>query len=268
MNIALFGGGFDPIHRAHLAVAKAAADTFNLKEVHFAPVGNAPHRTLTATFAARFAMAALACSADKRFIPSLIDAPGEGVEALNYTLYTVRRFKTKLRKSDRLFFLIGIDQFEEIATWHKSTELLRECEFIIAGRPGHSMAQIGAALPGPLRPGKAVLEAARKQPATGELVLPGMRLHLLSGTAFDISGTATRAALAEEKAAGRWLTPEVAEFIAKTGIYSHAQDARKASHARGSFAEMPAAPGKKDKSAANVLKFEKTSKRARGSGEE
>ena len=37
MNVALFGGTFDPIHNGHIAVATAAADRFRLARVLFAP---------------------------------------------------------------------------------------------------------------------------------------------------------------------------------------------------------------------------------------
>ena len=44
MNLALFGGTFDPIHRGHLKVARAAADHFALKEVWFVPADIPPHK--------------------------------------------------------------------------------------------------------------------------------------------------------------------------------------------------------------------------------
>ncbi|MGH9570027.1 MAG: adenylyltransferase/cytidyltransferase family protein, partial [Candidatus Angelobacter sp.] len=37
MKLALFGGTFDPVHRGHLAVARAAVDRFDLGLVYFVP---------------------------------------------------------------------------------------------------------------------------------------------------------------------------------------------------------------------------------------
>src|SRR5262249_24347158 len=130
MKIAFFGGTFDPVHRGHLEVARAAAKRFDLSRVYFSPADIPPHKQKRklASFEHRFAMVALATAGDKRFIPSLLDAH---TGAPNYSLETVRRLKNTLGKSDRLYFLIGMDAFEEIGTWYKPVELLHECEFIV-----------------------------------------------------------------------------------------------------------------------------------------
>src|ERR1700751_1035735 len=77
MNIALFGGTFDPIHRGHIVLAGAARDTFQLGRVLFVPANVPPHKkeqSLTA-FAHRYAMIALATATEKAFVPSLLEAP-------------------------------------------------------------------------------------------------------------------------------------------------------------------------------------------------
>jgi len=231
MNVGLFGGAFDPIHRGHISIAQAAAKKFGLKQVHFATTGVPPHRAAAASFAARYAMVTLATQQDRRFIPSLIDSPEESAGKPSYSLYMLRRFKARMKKSDRLFFILGLDQFESIATWHKPLEVLRECEFIIAARPGHAMSEVARALPKEMRPSEAVLRAARQQPLSGELMLPGVQLHLLEDTDFDVSSTKVRSRISGGRSAKRWLTPEVAEFIGRTGIYSG--DAAPATAARG-----------------------------------
>jgi nicotinate-nucleotide adenylyltransferase len=62
MNIGLFGGTFDPIHRGHLALARAALERCNLSRVHFVPVGRHPLKGSQplATYFDRYAMVALA----------------------------------------------------------------------------------------------------------------------------------------------------------------------------------------------------------------
>jgi nicotinate-nucleotide adenylyltransferase len=131
----------------------------------------------------------------------------------------VRRFKRNLRKSDRLFFLIGIDAFHDIAKWHECEALFAECEFIVASRPGYSLADVANALPGKLRPAPAVTRPFQKQAAKGDLILPGASVHLLEGVHQDISATTIREQASKGKPLGRFLDPAVAEYIRKTGLY-------------------------------------------------
>ena len=44
LKLAVFGGTFDPIHSAHLTVAREAATRFGLDRVLFVPAGNPPHK--------------------------------------------------------------------------------------------------------------------------------------------------------------------------------------------------------------------------------
>lgn len=234
MNIGLFGGSFDPIHRGHIALARAAMDRCSLREVLFVPSGVPPHKQsqpLTA-FVHRYTMVALAAQDEKAFIPSLLEAPVETVRAAgqskaaggaqpgaNYTIDTVRRLKRTLKKSDRLFFLIGIDAFRDIAKWRESRALLAECEFIVASRPGYWLRDVAESLPEGVRPPESVTKPFQKQPATGDLVLPGLSLHLLEGVRQDVSATTIRAAAAQGKPLARWLDPRVAEYVKKTELY-------------------------------------------------
>ena len=145
--------------------------------------------------------------------------PEPGVQSANYSVDTVRRLKQIIKKNDRLFFLIGIDAFRDIAKWREPEALFRECEFIVASRPGYSLADVANALPESLRPAAAVTKPFAKQPAKGDLVLTGVTVHLLEDVHQNISATAIREAVAAGKALGRFVCPAVAEYIKKMGLY-------------------------------------------------
>ncbi len=222
MNVALFGGTFDPVHLGHLVVARAAAERFALKRVYFVPAYVPPHKQKQpiTPFGHRYAMVALATAEDKSFVPSLVESPEQLMEhGANYTVDTLRRFKQTLAKSDRLFFLIGIDAFLEIATWRDPEALLRECEFIVVSRPGLSLADVGRALPEGLRPREGVTRALHKQPASGDIMLPGVAIHLLEGVAEKVSATQIRSAAKTGRSLDRLVGPRVAEYIKKQALY-------------------------------------------------
>lgn len=237
MNIGLFGGTFDPIHKGHLALARAAKDQFNLGRIEFVPSHIPPHKSQQpmASYFHRYAMVALATMSEKAFVPSLLEAPdidslnggsrspqAPKKAAANYSIDTVRRLKKTLKKADRLFFLIGIDAFKDIAKWYEPEELFRECEFIVGSRPGYSLADVANALPEKLRPKAATTKLFAKQSATGDLALSGATLHLLADVHEEVSATAIRQAVKAKRPLAKFLDPAVAEYIRKNGLYKTA----------------------------------------------
>ncbi len=233
MNIAFFGGTFDPIHRGHVVVARAAAARFALKQIWFVPADIPPHKQKSpvTSFYHRYAMVSLALAGEKDFVPSLLEAADPAIAAgkhqPSYSIDTVRRVKKTLGKSDRLFFLIGMDAFQDIAKWHQAEELLGECDFIVAARPGFSLADVASSLPGKLRPPPAVTKLFRKQKMDGPLVLPGVTLHMLPETHENISATQIRAAVDRGGALKRLLPDSVADYIHKEHLYRNSATKKK-----------------------------------------
>jgi nicotinate-nucleotide adenylyltransferase len=232
MNVGLFGGTFDPVHRGHLALARAARERCHLSRVLFVPANVPPHkqRLPLSAFPHRYAMIALATAQEKDFAPSLLEAPEDSdpssprkektrVEKPNYTIDTVKRLKQSFKKEDQLFLLIGIDAFADIAKWHEAENLFRECHFVVASRPGFFLADVANALPASLRPRQEVTRPFHKQAATGDLVLKGVTIHLLDQVYQPISSTTIRQAAADGKPLSRFVEPAVADYIKKMGLY-------------------------------------------------
>jgi nicotinate-nucleotide adenylyltransferase len=232
MNIGFFGGTFDPIHKGHLALARATASRYSLRQILFVTANMPPHKQkhLLSPFVHRYTMVALATQEDRRFVPSLLEAPefaapsvaddGKDYSApVNYSIDTIRRLKQTLKKSDRLFFLMGIDAFVDIAKWREARTLITECEFIVASRPGYSLRNVAESLPQGLRPSAMVTRPFHKQPARGDLVLPGVTLHLLDDVNQSVSATAIRTAAAQSKPLTRWVDASVADYIRKQNLY-------------------------------------------------
>ena len=220
-NIALFGGTFDPVHLGHLAVARAAAERFRLAQVLLAPAHVPPHKQRRALtdFRHRYAMLALATTGDTTLVPSLLEAPPEGLRTLgvNYSIDTVGRLKLTLGRGDRLFFLIGVDAFLDIAAWHRADDLLEECDFIVAARPGFDLQDMAEALP---RRAKKRVQPAPGRGAQGKsLALGPTTIHLLDAVRSQVSATAVRDAARHHRPLEGLVPAAVADYIRKMGLY-------------------------------------------------
>lgn len=135
MRLGLFGGTFDPIHNAHLAVAREACDACELDQVWFVPNAVPPHKApgQQATWDDRFRMVELACAADARFRASRIEEDPRK----SYTIHTLNAVREQLKAGDSLYFLIGADAFAEIHLWYRRDEVFQLVDFIVVSRPGH-----------------------------------------------------------------------------------------------------------------------------------
>jgi nicotinate-nucleotide adenylyltransferase len=252
VNLAFFGGTFDPVHRGHIAVAESATKHFELGKVLFVPAELPPHKQdhVLTPFPHRLSMVALATQGHSTFIPSDFEAQLYAETGKpNFSLETIRRLKSTLKKADKLYFLVGIDAFLGIASWHRASELLKECEFIVANRPGYSLGDIAGALPQQLRPKPEVLKAASKAggglaPSGAVMAFSGVTLHLLEDVSERVSSTQLRSAATST--GGRlegYVGDAVAEYIRKTRLYRSAIKSEDAS-----TAEPPASPVPKKKS--------------------
>lgn len=137
MRVALFGGTFDPIHNAHLTVAREAMVHFGLDEVLFIPNAIPPHKTnlIVTPYEDRFQMVELACAGHAGFVASRIEQDTRQ----SYSIHTIEKVRAE-RPVDQLSFLIGADAFAEITTWYRWRDVLAQVEFIVVTRPGHDYA--------------------------------------------------------------------------------------------------------------------------------
>lgn len=198
MRVALFGGTFDPPHHGHIAVAKAAADAFQLDEVLFAPTGKQPLKLDVAAtpFADRLGLVTAACMSDSRFFVSEIDAPrSNGVP--NYTIDTLEALR-KARPEDTLFNLVGADSFLTLRQWKEPERLLELVEWIVATRPGYPPNFDSLGL--------------------NSVQLP--RVHLLRDVDEDISATELRQRLHRRDECSDLLPIAVSAYIKEHGLYS------------------------------------------------
>lgn len=137
MRLAIFGGTFDPVHRAHLAVAREAAARFSLDRVLFVPAARPPHKAgaTHAPYDDRVRMVEIACAGEAHCEVSRLEAD----TLRSYSIDTIEKVRA-LYPEDELFFIIGADAFAEIGTWRRWQDVLRSVSFIVVSRPGHGYA--------------------------------------------------------------------------------------------------------------------------------
>jgi nicotinate-nucleotide adenylyltransferase len=209
MRVAFFGGTFDPIHRGHLRLAAAAAHTFALDEVLFAPVGHQPLKSegAMASFPDRLQMTTLALDdpatrslqpPTSKFLVSALDAPhSDGTP--NYTVDTLQALALEYPAAN-LFVLVGADSFLDLRRWRSPDRLLALAEWIVVSRPEFPLTDAQLA---PLS-----LTTAQRA-----------RVHLLTTLHEDVSATELRRRLRLGDPCPGLLPPPVAAYIRTHHLY-------------------------------------------------
>ena len=187
MKLALFGGTFDPIHNAHLSLARMAARQVHLDRVLFVPAYHPPHKAgiTHAPYEDRVRMAELACRDQPQFEVSRIE---EGT-ARSYSIDTIERLQACLAAGDELYFLIGADAFAEIRTWHRWRDVARGVRFLVVSRPGHDYT-----------------------------VPPGVCVERMDSLELPVSSSEIRRALAAGQSPAE-VPPAVLEYTKQHGLY-------------------------------------------------
>ena len=198
MRVALFGGSFDPPHRGHMALAQAAADSFALDLILFAPAGRQPLKKSTsgASYQQRLAMVELACAQQPRFAASELDAPHPDGQP-NYTVDTLARLQDLYPAAER-FNLAGADSFLTLGRWREPVRLLKLAEWIVVSRPGFPL----------LEPEDLPLDAQQRS-----------RIHLLDSVHEDVAATGLRERLHHGDPCTDVLPPLVSAYIEQQGLY-------------------------------------------------
>ena len=137
-RIGIFGGAFDPPHNAHVALARAAIEQFNLVTLHIIPTGHAWHkaRALSAP-EHRLAMARLAFGQLERAVVDNREMQRAGP---TYTIDTLQALQDE-NPGCQLYLFIGADQFAAFEQWHEWKAILEIAIICIADRAESAMTQ-------------------------------------------------------------------------------------------------------------------------------
>ncbi|MCX8086049.1 MAG: nicotinate-nucleotide adenylyltransferase [Rhodocyclaceae bacterium] len=209
--IGILGGTFDPVHRAHLALARAALEKLGLAQVRWIPAGCPWHRgTPAASSADRLAMVKAAIQEEPRFVLDECEAKSG---APGYSVVTLERLREELGPARPIVLLMGADAFLGLPRWHRWRELFELAHLAVATRPGFPL----EALTSPLA------EAfARRRLASADFSAPAGGIYPFELVAGTVSATEVRekiAAGASDAELLRLLTPPVLDYIRAHQLY-------------------------------------------------
>lgn len=191
-SVGLFGGTFNPLHNAHLRVARLALEQFKLSSVLLIPNGIPPHRAPLEgiTSEDRYRMVRAAIARYPRFDVSRIEIDREG---RSYTIDTIRALKDDCPQG--ACFIVGADRLSDITTWREPEALLRSVPFVVAPREGISA------------------ELFSRPPFDVAVI------HFVDMEEVDLSASWLRERVARGERIEEWVPPEVAAYIADNGLY-------------------------------------------------
>jgi len=199
MKIGLLGATFDPVHLGHLAIADEAKRSLDLAEVLFIPAGLPQFKSsVTITPAKhRIEMVRLAITDKPEYKITEIEIERPGT---TYTVDTLSELRRKYGDNDEIYFILGWDSLEKFPEWKEPSRIIDMCFLAAVPRPGWP------------QPDVKVLEKA----------IPGItrRLIFLEGPQVDISSTAIRELVKEDRDTETLVPAAVAKYIQKHKLYT------------------------------------------------
>jgi len=169
--LGVFGGTFDPIHVAHLAVAEAARDALDLRRVLFVPAARPPHKAAqrVSHAADRLAMVRAAIADNGAFAVSTVELERDGP---SYTVDTLRELATYEGADTRLALILSAEAFADFPSWRDPAGILALATLVVVPRDGYpdaDPAALTAAIPGLTAPRIVVLDGPRMQLSASEI---------------------------------------------------------------------------------------------------
>jgi nicotinate-nucleotide adenylyltransferase len=202
----------------HLRLAEEAVEELRLERCLFIPAWVPPHKPQSGivSYDHRYRMLDLALTDNPHFLISDLERRLAGK---SYTVPTLKQLHMEMKTPVSLHFLLGLDAFLEIHCWWHFRELFELARLVILRRPGYDRQAVADHLVRHVSPRYRWDEELRcfSHPELEPVLV-------LRSTLLDISSSAIRRLLANEKSA-RYLVPDpVLSYIKDTGLYGKLGD--------------------------------------------
>ena len=133
-KIAIYGGTFDPVHHAHLILAREAIEALSLEKVILVPAAISPLKKSApvASGEVRLAMLRAAIDSEPEFE---VDECELRRPPPSYTIDTIREIRRRERDAE-IHCLIGEDHVDRLPQWSRFPELDKMVRFVVLDRTG------------------------------------------------------------------------------------------------------------------------------------
>ena len=137
VNVAVYGGTFNPPHYGHLIVAESVRESLRLGRILFIPTNTPPHKGAQALAPSsdRLTMTKLAVAGNNGFETSDIEVARGG---LSYTVDTLKAVAAR-HPGSRLKLLIGADNVFDFEGWKSPADILDIADLVVMSRPGYEI---------------------------------------------------------------------------------------------------------------------------------
>jgi nicotinate-nucleotide adenylyltransferase len=132
-KIGIYGGTFDPIHHAHLILAREAREMLALEKIIFVPAAISPGKdSPVASAPMRLSMLRAAIGNEIGFI---VDNCELHRPPPSYTIDTIEEIRRREVDSE-IYYLIGEDNLSGLPSWHRFEQLQEMVRFVVLDRTG------------------------------------------------------------------------------------------------------------------------------------
>ena len=198
MRIGIYGGTFSPIHRGHVAAAKAFMEQMWLDILYVIPTGVTPHKEMKgdATATDRLEMCRLAFKDVDGVIVSDMEIRREGKS------YTVDTLRELYHPDNRLFLLMGTDMLMTLGQWREPEEIFKLCYPVYIRREADKSLD-----------DQIVRKIAEYNQKYGKVV------RRITAPPIDLSSSTVRAVIAAGKSVKGLVDPAVEAYIKENNLY-------------------------------------------------
>lgn len=198
MDILLFGGSFDPVHKGHYAILETALEYRNFDKIIIMPVGTPGHKAgCRLPFAARKLLAETAFS--KLGVDMEVSSFEGNSTEKSYSYITVDHLKS-VYPGAKIFFVIGADSAIDMETWKNWQYLAENVTYLVFARDYDDRDEIR----------KAVEKIRVYSPDT----------TVLKSKVVPISSTQLRSMMANGEDFSQWVDSDVEKIIKENSLYS------------------------------------------------